>query len=217
MLRLLFAGDDCDVISSLKNEISNYNLIAEIASIKNAEDILRLINFDAIIIALRNNNCDICQYILRWRKNGMNKPLMIITEPVHVLIRVNMLNAGADDVMQKPVVEDEVIRRFFAMIHRCSLVRKSILCHGDISLDTGSRRVKLKDKIVRLTARETLILEMLLKQKSDFISSRRLASEINFRRDENINNTISMHISNIRKKISKDFIETLRGKGYRLR
>ncbi|EEL8374852.1 hypothetical protein GMH31_20230 [Salmonella enterica subsp. enterica] len=217
MLRVLFLGDDIEITSPLEIVMRCYNINVEIISMNNERDILKLMNFDAVIIAFQNNNCDTCGLITQWRKSGMNKPLMVITDLVHVKNRVNILNAGADDVMQKPVVEDEVIRRFFAIMHRCNVLRQSILYHGDISLDTNSRRVKLKDKIVRLTARETLILEILLKQKNNFISRRSLAAKIKSRHNENINNVISIHVMNIRKKIGKDFIETLRGQGYRLR
>ena len=217
MLSVLFLGDKREVISPLKTAMENYNINAEIASINNERGVLKLMNFDAIIITFQNNNNDVCGHILQWRKNGMNKPLIVITDPVNARDRVNILNAGADDVIQKPVVEDEVIRRFFAIMHRCKQLRQSILCHGDISLDTNSRRVKLKDKNIRLSVRETLILEVLLTQKNFFISRRALAAKIKSRYNKNINNIISIHIMNIRKKIGKDFIETLREQGYRLR
>lgn len=217
MLSVLFLGDDIKAISPLKIAMTCYNINVKVAPINNELDILKLMRSDAIIIALQNKNPDIFGLITQWRKSGMNKPLMVITDSVDIKDRVNILNKGVDDVMQKPVIEDEVIRRIFAMMYRCNVLRQSILYHGDISLDTNSRRVKLKDKVVRLTARETLILEILLNQKNKFISRRHLAVKIKPKYNENINNIISIHIMNIRKKIGKDFIETLRGQGYRLR
>lgn len=165
MLSVLFLGDDIKAISPLKIAMTCYNINVKVAPINNELDILKLMRSDAIIIALQNKNPDIFGLITQWRKSGMNKPLMVITDSVDIKDRVNILNKGVDDVMQKPVIEDEVIRRIFAMMYRCNVLRQSILYHGDISLDTNSRRVKLKDKVVRLTARETLILEILLNQK----------------------------------------------------
>jgi two-component system OmpR family response regulator len=91
---------------------------------------------------------------------------------------------------------------------------------GDLVLDPATRRVSRADVELKLTSRETSLLEFLMRRKGDVVSRQQILAHVwdyNFEGDPNI---IEVYIARLRRKIDKPFdtltIETVRGSGYRL-
>ena len=89
-----------------------------------------------------------------------------------------------------------------------------------MKLDTDSKRVYIGDNELTCTATEYSILEVMLKNPKTIFSKRRLYESISGDSYLNDDNTMNVHISNLRKKIAKftaeEYIETVYGMGYRL-
>ena len=89
-----------------------------------------------------------------------------------------------------------------------------------MKVDTASKRVYINDSEIICTAMEYAILELMLKNSSKIFSKRNLFESISGEDYINDDNTMNVHISNLRKKISKvtseEYIETVYGMGYRL-
>lgn len=158
--------------------------------------------------------------VLKEVRKIKNTPVIIISAKAEVYNRIELLKIGADDYITKPFDIDEVMLRIQAVLRRTEVRQTSLLSLRDIKLDTDSKRVYVKDNEIICTATEYAILEVMLKNPKIIFSKRRLYESISGDEYLNDDNTMNVHISNLRKKISKftpeKYIETVYGMGYRL-
>ena len=128
-------------------------------------------------------------------------------------------DALADDYITKPFSMPLVVKHIEAVLRRAEQgagVETNILRYKDLTLDTDSFTVLVKDESVSLTIREFEILKLLVENQGRVFTRESLLDSIwgyDYFGDEKIVNT---HIKNIRKKLGVDYIETMRGAGYKI-
>ena len=128
-------------------------------------------------------------------------------------------DALADDYITKPFSMPVVMKHIEAVLRRAEQgagVETNILRYKDLTLDTDSFTVLVKDESVSLTIREFEILKLLVENQGRVFTRESLLDSIwgyDYFGDEKIVNT---HIKNIRKKLGVDYIETIRGAGYKI-
>ncbi len=127
-------------------------------------------------------------------------------------------DALADDYITKPFSMPLVVRRIEAVLRRIDgkMQETFVIQYKNICLDTESYEVHVAGKSVALTAREFDILKLLLTNQGKVFSRDNLLNSIwgyDYFGDEKIVNT---HIKNIRRKLGVDYIETIRGVGYKI-
>lgn len=128
-------------------------------------------------------------------------------------------DALADDYITKPFSVPVVMKRIEAVLRRAEqgpAAPSSVIRYKEITLDTDSLTVLVGALSVSLTAREFDILKLLLENQGRVVSREKLLDSIwgyGYIGDEKIVNT---HIKNIRKKLGVDYIETIRGAGYKI-
>lgn len=158
--------------------------------------------------------------ILKELRKVKNTPVIIISAKSEVYNRIELFKIGADDYITKPFDIDEVMLRIQAVLRRTEAQASEILCFKEMKLDTDSKRVYIGDNELNCTATEYSILEVMLKNPKTVFSKRRLYESISGDSYLNDDNTMNVHISNLRKKIAKftaeEYIETVYGMGYRL-
>ncbi len=158
--------------------------------------------------------------ILRDLCKHKNTPVIVISAKGEFYNRIEQLKLGADDFITKTFDIDEVILRIQAVLRRTEIQCNSELTFRNMKVDTASKRVYINDSEIICTAMEYAILELMLKNSSKIFSKRNLFESISGEDYINDDNTMNVHISNLRKKISKvtseEYIETVYGMGYRL-
>lgn len=128
-------------------------------------------------------------------------------------------DALADDYITKPFSMPVVMKRIEAVLRRAEqgpAAPSSVIRYKEITLDTDRLTVLVGALSVSLTAREFDILKLLLENQGRVVSREKLLDSIwgyGYIGDEKIVNT---HIKNIRKKLGVDYIETIRGAGYKI-
>ena len=128
-------------------------------------------------------------------------------------------DALADDYITKPFSMPVVMKHIEAVLRRAEQgagVETNILRYKDLTLDTDSFTILVKDESVSLTIREFEILKLLVENQGRVFTRESLLDSIwgyDYFGDEKIVNT---HIKNIRKKLGVDYIETIRGAGYKI-
>lgn len=154
------------------------------------------------------------------RENGASFPILILTAREHWQDKVQGLNAGADDYVVKPFNADELEARINALLRRSAGYAQPVLCCGELRLDTNTQDVTVAGEPVRLTAFEYKLLEMLMLRPGQVVTKAELTDQLydqDFERDSNV---LEVLMTRLRKKLdagdSQRFIETLRGRGYRL-
>jgi two-component system OmpR family response regulator len=89
-----------------------------------------------------------------------------------------------------------------------------VIAIGDVAIDTRARSVARDGATIPLTAREYALVEMLALQRGRVISRTEMYEHLFDENEDSLSNLLDVHVSNIRKKLGKDFISTRRGQGY---
>ena len=150
-------------------------------------------------------------------------PVLVISAKNSLSDKVSLLRDGADDYITKPFEPEEVVARVQASLRRCGKDQPAagVLIFKKLKLYPDARKVMLGDQELSLTAHEFDIL-LLLMQHPDKVYSRESIYELVWNGGYyGENNTVNVHVSNIRKKIkeagsSEEYIQTVYGIGFRL-
>jgi two-component system response regulator PhoP len=175
---------------------------------------------DAAVIDLGLPDFSGIELIKRLRKDNITIPILILTARSRWQEKVEGLEAGADDYLVKPFHYEELLARLNALIRRSAGQAQPVLTHDNIELNTVTQEVLVSGVKLELTAYEYKVLEYLMFRKGELITKTVLTAHIydeEFDRDSNV---IEVFIGRLRKKLDPDGsrqpIETLRGRGYRI-
>ncbi len=152
---------------------------------------------------------------LRRQKNPI--PVLIITARDSVTDRVEGLDAGADDYLVKPFSFEELAARIRALLRRPGGAAEPIIGHGALAVQPATHEVLLHGKPVHLSGREYALLEALLRRPGMPLSRAQLEQSVYGWDDEVGSNAVEVHIHSLRRKLGPDWIENVRGVGYRIR
>ena len=156
-----------------------------------------------------------------WRKNQRDFPILILTARGRWQDKVEGLEAGADDYLVKPFHMEECLARVRALVRRSSGWAQSVMECGPISLDASSQQVSLNGDLLELTAFEYKLIEYLMLRAGEVLSKRELSEHLYEEDADRDSNVLEVLIGRLRRKLDKSGelkpIETLRGRGYRLR
>ena len=162
--------------------------------------------------------------ILRKLREKSDIPVIVISAKDMVSTKIDLLKMGADDYITKPFDLGEVVVRVETALRRSrrgGTVSHDVLRYKDIVLDCSDMRVAVGDTEIKCTAKETQILEMLMRHPNKVFTKANLYESVwqeDYLGDEN---AVKTHISNLRSKLeranpSQQYIETVWGLGYRL-
>ncbi|HOW62102.1 MAG TPA: response regulator transcription factor [Candidatus Contendobacter sp.] len=176
---------------------------------------------DAAVVDLGLPDLSGIEIIRRWRAAGRTFPVLILTARGRWQDKVEGLEAGADDYLVKPFYTEELLARLRALIRRTGGWTQAVLQCGPIALDTGAQQVTLAGQAVELTAYEYKLLEYLMLHAGTVISKTELTEHLYQEDEDRDSNVLEVLVGRLRRKLDPDRtlnpIETLRGRGYRVR
>ena len=159
--------------------------------------------------------------IKTWRDAGSSFPILILTARSRWQEKVTGLEAGADDYLVKPFHMEELLARLRALVRRVGGWTQAVLHCAPIALDTGSQEVTIAEQAIELTAYEYKLLEYLMLHAGEVVSKTELSEHIYEEDMDRDSNVLEVLIGRLRRKLDPQRelnpIETLRGRGYRLR
>ncbi|MBX9634971.1 MAG: response regulator transcription factor, partial [Magnetospirillum sp.] len=173
-------------------------------------------NYDAVVLDLGLPKVDGVTVLQRWREAGRSMPVLILTARARWSEKMAGFNAGADDYVTKPFEMEEVVYRLRALIRRAAGHSQPELTCGQLRLDTHSGRVTVDGMPMQFTAQEFRILSYLMHHPDQIISRSELTEHVYDRHFDSDSNVLDVLIGRIRKKLGGEFIQTVRGQGYRL-
>jgi two-component system response regulator PhoP len=161
------------------------------------------------------------ELIRRFRAKEKHFPILVLTARRAWQDKVAGLETGADDYLVKPFRFEELQARMNALLRRASGWSKPVLECGPIALDTGKQTVSVAGEPVALTAFEYRVLEQLMLHAGQVVSKAELTDTIYDQDFDRNSNVLEVFIGRLRRKLDPDNslqpIETLRGRGYRIR
>lgn len=214
-MHLLLVEDDELLGDGLKAGLSLSGYTVEWLKDGHSADIaLKSSLFDLVVLDIGLPEQSGLEILKKLRKRNDDTPVLILTARDTIEDRIIGLDSGADDYLVKPFDLDELCARLRAIQRRHSGHSSPVLTHGDLILDPAAHSVKLKGEQLKISAHEFTLLHHLLNNAGRVIPRSRL-EEILYGWDSSVeSNSLEVFIHNLRKKIGKDFIRTIRGIGY---
>jgi DNA-binding response OmpR family regulator len=176
--------------------------------------------YDAVLLDVMMPGMDGLEVCKRIRAKDSTLPVIMLTARGDEADRVVGLELGADDYIAKPFSPRELLARLRAVLRRARPeAATEKLTIGPLTVELGTRRVKMGEKLVDLTGLEFDILVALVRRAGRVIPRDALLSEAG-RSDVVVSErTVDVHISHLRQKLGDDprephFIKTVRGVGY---
>ena len=221
-MRILLVEDDFNLAETLAEAITDQRYVVDVASDGEAAlDFIKSLDYDLILLDVMLpdfNGIELCQNL---RSQGHQMPILMITALDTISDKIVGLDAGADDYIIKPIDLGELFARIRALLRRGSNSSSPILEWGDLQFDPSTYEVSYDNQPIRLTPKEYSILELLLRNGRRVLSRSVIIDSIWSLETPPDEDTVKVHIRSLRQKLRKvgasgDFIETVRGLGYRL-
>ena len=229
--KVLIVEDEHEIRSLLKgfleeNEYETY----EAQNGNEASELIKNEEFDIILMdmMLPFKSGDVLIQELRNLEDPKKSrtPVIVLSAKSMKDTRLEVLRMGADDYIVKPFDLDEVLVRIEVVLRRSEAESpeadegQNVLSYGDVQLDTDLKSVTYKGEPIKLTAKEMQLLELFLRNPAKTFSKANLYEAVWEDTYYYEDNTINVHMSNLRSKLKKatgeEFIETVWGIGYKL-
>lgn len=175
---------------------------------------------DAVILDLNlpdGDGIDFCKMVRRLPGEKSKTPLLMLTARDMEVDEIMGLSSGADDYMTKPFSISVLKIRLQHILQRklSEKESKNILKSGEISLDTNTFRAFSKDAEIELSITEFRLLQYFLENKNKALLKEQILQRV-WDADGNFveENTLSVNISRLRKKLGGNYIRTIQGIGY---
>lgn len=210
----------------VEDDISIHNLIKELLIQENYEVIDAYSGTEAIFILEKQSVDLILLDLMLPGLNGeeiINKiktiPIIVLSAKINNEDKINCLLNGANDYITKPFNTEELLARIKVQLRINQKENKSLL-YKDIKLLNDGCTLLFKDKKIHLTKTEYAILKQLLLSPNQVISKNHLLELISNDTLDCDENSLKVHISNIKKKIrlytNEEYIESVWGIGYKM-
>lgn len=171
---------------------------------------------DIVVLDLGLPDMDGLAVLKALREKRIKTPVLILTARDDLPSKVHGLDAGADDYLTKPFAVDELLARLRALERRGASGGSAEVIVGDVVINLATHTVVHRGNPVRLSRREFSLLRALAERPGHILSREQLEDKLYSWGESVASNTVDVHIHNLRKKISSDFIQTIRGVGYKL-
>jgi DNA-binding response OmpR family regulator len=218
-MRLLIVEDNVELSRLVASGLMAAGYAADIVgNVMEARDALRSVNYAAMILDLGLPDGDGLSVLSELRRRADPLPVLVLTARNGLQDRVSGLRSGADDYLAKPFALEELVARLEAILRRPGQLLGASLNLGNLVFDTESRQVFIDGEPRVLSARETSVLEILLRRQGRVVPKKNVEDHIFGLAGEVASNAVEVYVSRLRKQLAeygaKTAIHTIRGVGY---
>jgi two-component system response regulator BasR len=216
-MKLLIVEDDLLLQEGLAQALAQEGYALDCAATAaEADALIQSGEYSLVILDLGLPDKDGATLLTQWRRRGVSNPVLILTARDALEDRVKGLDSGADDYLVKPFALAELQARARALIRRYQGHSDNLLQQDDLTLNLQTQQVLLQDQPLEITPKEFALLTRLMMRIGQTVHRETLQQDIYSWQDDPGSNTLEVHIHNLRRKLGKDRIKTVRGVGYRL-
>ncbi|MBK8362615.1 MAG: response regulator transcription factor [Bacteroidetes bacterium] len=189
---------------------------------KSASEKIFVNSYDFVLLDIGLPEHNGFQLLKEAKEAGKDGAFIILTARGSIDDRITGLDLGADDYLAKPFSLLELQARMQAILRRKHGLKNNMIQIHEYSMDIQNRTVYFEKNAISLTKKEFDILHYMALHKNRVITRMQLTEHIwgDVLEEDYESNYIDVHMKNLRKKLSaygnSDFIETVRGIGYRL-
>ncbi len=221
---ILVVEDEQKIRTALTDFLEFHDFkVAQAADGLEAERAVAGRKFDLILLDLMLPKISGEQLCAKWRRDGLQTPIIMLTAKGQEKEKVAGLNLGADDYITKPFSLEELLARIGAVLRRTDPARSvgRSFAFADLQVDMSGLQVKRGGRDIEVSKREAAIIQYFAANPNRVISREELYKGVwNDTMTELGTRTVDMHIAKLRSKIERDaaepqIIKTVRGAGYK--
>lgn len=222
-MRVLLVEDDVATARSVSVMLNTLGYVVDVAdSGEDGMQIGRLYDYDVIILDLVLPDMDGYDVLRRFRKAGVDTPILILSGLLETDNKIKGFGFGADDYLTKPFDKGELAARIKAIVRRSKGHSGSVIQAGRLSVDLETKTASVDGAPLPLTTKEYAILELLALRKGQTLNKTSFLNHLYGGVDEPDLKIVDVFVCKLRKKLEKlsggeTFIETVWGRGYVLR
>lgn len=216
-MRILLIEDDYVLGEAVRDQVAaDGHGVDWMQRLDDARAALDTVDYGLILLDLNLPDGRGLDLLKGLRKAGNPVPVIITTAQDQVAIRIEGLNAGADDYLVKPFDLDEMSARVAAVARRYAGISAPQLKVGEANVNLATRSVTIGGKAIAVTAREWAVLERLLSRRGGIVTKAEIEDSLYPFGAEVEGNAVEVYVSRLRKKLGQAVITTVRGLGYRI-
>jgi DNA-binding response OmpR family regulator len=216
-MKILLVEDDRLLARQIAQALHDENFVVDIAvDGVDGQHMGETEAYDAAVLDLGLPKVPGAAVLRAWRKAGRHLPVLILTARDGWTDKVDGFKAGADDYLTKPFRIEELIMRLRALVRRSAGHATPRITCGSLAFDAQTGVFELDGLPLKLTALEWRVLECLILRKEVVIERGDLTEKVYEGDVGTDSNSLEVIIARLRRKIGRDAIETVRGRGYRL-
>ena len=218
-MRVLIVEDNSELVALVTKGLAQAGLAADsVGTVGDATHVLATMHYAAIVLDLGLPDDDGINLLRDLRRRGDSTPVLVLTARDGVTDRVTGLREGADDYLPKPFAMEELVARLQALFRRPGQLLGRQLTFGNVALDTEGRQVFVAGAPRTFPARETAVLEILMRRGGN-VAPKRLFEDHLFGLSGDVgSNAVEVYVHRLRKMLADSGatvkIHTVRGVGY---
>ena len=221
-MHILIIDDNQELVFGLKKLLTEAHFDVYTAySLKEANAILEKQTYDLMILDWMLPDGSGVEFLKEQRQHYFDTtPVLLLSSKGEAMEKVEALDAGADDYMEKPFSNIELLARVRVLLRRESRQKQSQIIIDNLGVNLSTREVAVDNQAVKLSKKEFELLEFLLLNNNVVLTRYQINEHLN--RDFNSfrsSNLVDAHIKNLRKKLgsASGIIQTVRGVGFRIK
>jgi DNA-binding response OmpR family regulator len=220
-MKVLLVDDNKEILFGLEKLLNEANFHTHTAiNLEEAKNALIEFEYDLIILDWMLPDGSGVEFLAKIRQDFYTTAVLLLSSKSEITDKVEALDSGADDYLEKPFSNIELMARIRALLRRESAYKKSSIEIENLSVDLATREVQVNKHPIELTKKEFDLLELLILNQHVILTRYQINEHIN--QDFNslkTNNLVDVHIKNLRKKLgdASTLIETVRGIGFRIK
>lgn len=218
-MRILLVEDEKALAVALSKILEKNNILVDLSfDGEEGEYFAQRDIYDVIILDIMLPHKSGLEILKSIRSKNIKTPVIFLTARDAIEDRVKGLDTGADDYLVKPFATEELLARVRALVRRPKdLMDDHILHFLNVKLYINRAELEIEGKKKKLTAKETQLLELFLRNPKRVLSKDQILDRIWGIDATAMENSVEIYIHYLRKKLGADsqaIIETVRGIGY---
>lgn len=219
-MRILVVEDDERLADVVRRGLSERGDVVDVAlDGLDGEHAAKTGGYDAIVLDINLPRKDGLSLLRSLRADGSATPIVLVTSRDTPDDVVEGLDAGADDYIRKPFAFKELAARLRSAMRREAPHAPVILRVGDLSFDTAARRLTRAERVIELTARESVFVEYFMRNAGRVLTRAMIETALWDRTSETTSNVVDVYVRRLRVKLhgqnEAPVLTTVRGLGYR--
>lgn len=212
-MRILMLEDDPQLSKLVSSYLLAHFRVDTVSDMKEAREFIAQFHYDVILLDRNIHGDDIgLNLITEIKKKNSSIGIIVISAYDSISDKIEGLNLGADDYLDKPFDNDELLARIYALSRRNQALPEIDIL--GLTCDTTAKSIEYKKQDIALTKKESDLFFYLVNKKGQIVSKDELLDALYLNPQNISSNTIDVTIGHIRKKLPISVIKTIKTRGY---